>query len=112
MTFASGYIFDIFGRRNTLFLLFVLSGCCFVIFPIVAPNQNLYYMMACIYTLLATPINNNPLVQDYVQVESRGTAVSLSMMGLALGIIISLSVLFQFTKNLDPVISWGVMSVI
>ena len=112
MTFASGYIFDIFGRRNTLSILFIISGCMFVIFPLVAPDKDVYYVVACLFTLMITPINNNPLVQDYVQVESRGTAVSLSMMGLALGIIVSLSVLFQLTKNLDPVVSWGIMTVI
>lgn len=33
-------------------------------------------------------------------------------MGLSLGVIGSLSVLFQFSKNLDPMISWGLMSFI
>lgn len=94
MTFLSGYIFDIFGRKYTLTLLFVLSGCMFVIFPYVSPNETLYYTCACVYTLFVTPINSNPLIQDYIQVESRGAAVGMSMMGLTLGVIVSLSGLF------------------
>ena len=34
------------------------------------------------------------------------------MMGLSLGVIISLSVLFEFTKNMDPQHSWGVLSML
>lgn len=34
------------------------------------------------------------------------------MMGLSLGVIMCLSVLFQLTKNLDPMVSWGIMSII
>ena len=34
------------------------------------------------------------------------------MMGLSLGVIISLSLLFEFSKDMDPVNSWGLMSFI
>ena len=33
-------------------------------------------------------------------------------MGLSLGVIISLSVLFEFTKNMDPQHSWGILSML
>ena len=33
-------------------------------------------------------------------------------MGLSIGVITSLSVLFEFTKDLDPIFSWGTMSIL
>ena len=38
-----------------------------------------------------------------------GIANSFSGIGLSLGVILSLSVLVQFTKNIDPKWSWGIM---
>jgi hypothetical protein len=61
--------------------------------------------------LFADPIVNNPLVLDYVVKEDRGAAVSLTLMGLSLGVILSLSVLFEVLKDLDPSVSWTIMSV-
>ena len=112
VTLAGGYIFDIFGRQMTLFTMIVFSGFVLVLYPIVSPSGTLYILCSCLYNLIISPITNNPLVQDYCVKESRGQAVSFSMMGLYLGVIMSLSVLFEFSKDIDPVIAWGLMSVI
>ena len=37
-TFMAGYLFDILGRRLTLFLSFFLSSCCLLAIPYTAPN--------------------------------------------------------------------------
>lgn len=51
--------------------------------------------------LAAQPIAVHPLVNDYVKKDSRGTAVSFNALAVVFGEIISLGVLFQFTKHLD-----------
>ena len=94
MQIASGYIFDIFGRQMTVYYSLVFSGFIMIFFPLFAPNSYGFYMCRVIFSITSAPISNNPLVNDYVVKESRGAAVSFTMMGLSLGIIISLSVLF------------------
>ena len=112
MTIAGGYIFDIFGRQLPLFILILVSGFIFILYPLGAPSSTMFVFSASLYSLIVTPVTNHPLIQDYVVKSSRGTANSFAMMGLSLGVISCLSVLFQFTKNLDPTVSWGIMSII
>lgn len=50
----------------------------------------------------------HPLTNDYVKKESRGTAVSFNSLAVVLGEIISIGVLFQFTKNLDFKIAFAI----
>ena len=64
------------------------------------------------YTLLTNPVNYAPLVPDYVMKESIGKAMAFSLMGLSIGVIFSLGVLFEFTKDLDPKYSWRIMAFI
>jgi hypothetical protein len=51
-----------------------------------------------------------------VSIDSYGKAQALAKMGLSIGVVVSLSVLFQYTKKLyhmiglDPQYSWGIMS--
>lgn len=112
MVLIGGFLYDIFGRQMTLFILTLVSGFIFILFPLAAPSPTMYVAVSSLYSLIVTPVTNNPLIQDYVVKESRGAANSLAMMGLSLGVIMCLSVLFQFTKNLDPTVSWGIMAII
>ena len=52
------------------------------------------------------------MILDYVCEESQGTAISFGLMGLSIGIITSLNVLFEFTKDLDPIYSWSAISIL
>ena len=112
VTFFGGYIFDIFGRKYTIYYIVLLSGFTLVLFPTFAPDKGGYIFCAVIYNFFVTPVTNNPLIQDYVCKESRSRAVSFSFMGLSLGVITSLAILFEFTKDADPSIAWGIMSLI
>ena len=105
MAFMSGYLFDIFGRKVTLIISILGSGMAYVLYPIYAPNTNLYIANAVMFNILVAPFTASPLSADYVRKESRGAAVGISYMGLALGTIMSLSVLFEFTKKLDPLVA-------
>ena len=46
---------------------------------------------------------------DYVIKEDRGKAISYTIMGITLGVIVSLNVVFTLIKNLDPTLGWGIM---
>jgi hypothetical protein len=41
--------------------------------------------------------------------EDRGKAISLGVMGLSLGVIVSLQGLFNLTKDMDPLLAWSIM---
>ena len=90
MLILSGYIYDIFGRRKTLFFAMFFTGCSLFLFPIGAPKLYLYVIAGCLFNLGTAAINNNPLILDYVIKEDRGKAISLSIMGISLGVIVSL----------------------
>jgi MFS family permease len=94
MAIVSGYLFDIFGRKITLFLSTSLSGLAYVLYAVYSPNQSLYQLNALYFNIMIAPFLANPLSTDYVRKESRGAALGLAFMGLSLGTILSLSVLF------------------
>ena len=52
------------------------------------------------------------LVNDYIEDESMGKANAIKMLAASLGVILNLTILFNFTADIDPVISWGIMSLL
>ena len=38
--------------------------------------------------------------------------MAFGQMGLALGVVLSLTVLFTFTVKLEPILAWGILSLI
>lgn len=78
----------------------------------VSPNESLYILCGSVFTFLVSPVNYAPLVPDYVHKDWIGKGVAFSLMGMNLGIIVSLGVLFQFTKDMDPLISWRIMGAV
>ena len=47
---------------------------------------------------------------DYVIKQDRGKAIALSIVGVSLGTITSLQVLFRFIKDLEVYTAWSIMS--
>ena len=112
ITFLCGYIFDIFGRRFSIYYMLIFGGLSLALIPTVAPSQLGFILTILMFNLFSGSLGNTPLIQDYAAKESYGRATALSMMGLSLGVLVSLSVLFEFTKNLDPQYSWGILSML
>lgn len=70
-------------------------------------------ILVSFYTFMASPIlQSSPLMQDYVEKESMAKANSFSMMGLSLGVMVSLAGLFELTLNMNPRYAWGMISTI
>jgi MFS family permease len=106
MGIASGYIYDIFGRKKTLIISIVSLGVTYFFFPIFAPNTSLFFVNFAMFSIVISPFSVNPLCTDYVRKESRGKTQGLIHMGLALGTVASLAVLVEFTKNIDPLFAY------
>ena len=95
MTILGGFIFDIFGRRLTVYYMLLIGGFALVFFPVVAPSHTMYSVLATIVTLMIAPLlTSSPLIQDYVEKDSMAKANAISLMGLSLGKVVALGVLF------------------
>jgi MFS family permease len=81
LVLMSGFVFDIFGRRKTLFICFIVSGLTAIITPF-APNiYPCLLIIRIIFSMSVMPIQANPLVNDYVAPESRGQGFSVMFLG-------------------------------
>ena len=101
-TFAGGYIFDIVGRRMTLFACF-FGGSLFVfIIPFTAPNvvPGLLLVRILITFFTSSPASN-PLLADYVHKDAIGIGAALIGLGFIVGEVLSMAILFPLTDNLS-----------
>ena len=103
MKIASGFIFDIFGRKYTVFLSMICVGLSLMLYPLGAPSETNFIIAGCILNFFKAPLLNNPIVNDYVCKSSRGAAFSFGFMGWNLASIVSFMVLYEYTKDMDPI---------
>ena len=112
-TFCAGYIFDIFGRRITLFVAF--SACCFLLFliPHTAPHVFPWLLIIrIVFQIFCSPPASNPLVADYVHKDAIGKASVLIALGLIIGEVLSMGILFPITKNMSPNWSFATAAIV
>jgi MFS family permease len=102
MIFLGGYIYDIFGRRFSVYTLLTIGGFTMAFFPLGAPDKKMYAICFVIFGVCVSPLSVAPLIQDYVCKDSYGRAMAFQLMGVCFGVCLSLGVLFNFTKNIDP----------
>lgn len=98
-TFIAGYLYDIIGRRFTLFISFFLGSALVFCIPYTAPRvfPSLLSVRVCITLCFAAPAAN-PLIPDYVHKDSIGKAAVLVGVGFIIGEVVSMGLLFNITK--------------
>ena len=111
ITIASGFLFEIFGRRYVLYYSSLLGALSLIFFPIMAPFKSLYILASVLWTASIQSVLYNPLILDYACKESRGLAISYSVMATSLGVCCSLLIVQWLKKDFDPINSWGIMSI-
>ena len=100
-TLFVGYLFELLGRKWTIFLSFIITAGFYICIPFTAPNYSLLVVVRCaIGVTMAAPISH-PLIADYVHRKSQGKAVGFMGLGLVFGELISMGVLFNLTKKMD-----------
>ena len=62
--------------------------------PQVAPNLNLLILIRTIENIFSILIISSPLIIDYIKKDSRGRAIALIAIGMGLGEVFSMTVLF------------------
>jgi MFS family permease len=102
-TFLSGYLFDVVGRKCTLFTAFFLSSLLLAAVPWTSPSVYPWLLVVKILLGICTSATlSNPLIADYIHKSALGKAASLSAIGYVIGEVVSMGALFTATRNMNP----------
>lgn len=58
--------------------------------------------------MLLGPIGSSPVLQDYIEKETFGKAVALYVIGINVGMVVSLVGVLEIVKRLDAKIGWAI----
>ena len=101
-TFTSGYIFDIMGRRLTLFLAFAIGSILIFFIPYTSPNVFPgLFTIRILFQICMTAPATSPLMADYIHQDSLGKASSLIGVGYVIGEVLSMGILFRVTAAMS-----------
>ena len=101
-TFTSGYVYDIVGRRLTLFLSFSIGAALIFFIPYTAPHVFPWlFAIRILFQICMTAPACCPLVADYIHKDSIGKAASLIGVGYVVGEVLSMGVLFKVTAEMS-----------
>lgn len=102
-TFFVGFLYDILGRRVTLFVSFVLGSVLIAFVPQTSPSVIPWLLLIriAIQLTLCAP-NAQPLPADYIHSSAVGQGVAMIGLGVIIGEVLSIGVLFRLTANMQP----------
>ena len=111
--FSAGYLFDIMGRKITLFSAFLLGSVFVFVIPYTSPSVFPGLLMArmMITTCLSAP-NSNPLLADYIHKDAIGKAAALIGLGYVIGEVIAMAILFKVTKPMSEYNAWMTVAIV
>lgn len=95
------YLYEIWGRRTTLVVSYLLTALIYFAIPYSAPDYSALMFLRCLIAITMSAPIAHPLVADYVKRTSRGTAVALAGVGIVLGEVFSMGILFNLTKSMS-----------
>jgi MFS family permease len=112
-TLVVGYVYDIFGRRWTLYISFMLASTLMFFIPRTAPVvfPSLLLVRMGVVLALVPPVAS-PLVADYLDKSAIGKGAALIGVGFIIGEIICMGGLFTITKNMTPNTSFLTVAII
>ena len=100
-TFFVSYLYEILGRKLTLFMSFFLTSIIFYFLPYTAPNFTYLIIARCLIGVTMSAPLSHPLIADYIHKKSRGKAIALGGIGFVIGEVLAMGALLQFTKSLS-----------
>lgn len=72
-----GYLYDLFGRRMTVFCTLVPGAVLTMFVPNAAPSIKLLIVLRIAMVMAISTLASHPFVNDYVNKETRGRAIAL-----------------------------------
>lgn len=94
-------MYDILGRKKVTLAIFLLGAVTTLGTPLVSPNVVGYDFMRIGFVASIAVLLSNPFINDYVQVQSRGAATGLQQIGVTVGNLLSVGVLFTLTQSIN-----------
>lgn len=110
--FLAGYVHDICGRRNTIFIGFMVASVTAAAFPYVPSVWPWFLLLRIVMTLALSGPNNHPLIADYVKNRSRGLASAQTGLMAGMGVVSGMFLIFGSTQSLDYRESFGISGAI
>ena len=77
MILVGGFMYDMLGRKWTVFSLFVGMGISIIAFPLYTGSVIYFDVIRVSFQLFYVPLLCIPFVNDYVRVQSRGKATGI-----------------------------------
>lgn len=62
VTFLGGYIYDIFGRKFSIYFMLLFGGATFAFIPFLAPNQNGFIVSVMAMNFFFNPLGFTPII--------------------------------------------------
>jgi MFS family permease len=112
MTFFVSYLFELWGRKKTMFFSYAFTAGVYFLLPYSAPNLSMLIFLRCMIGVTMSAPLAHPLIADYVKRSSRGKAVALAGIGLVCGEVLSMGVLFNFTKQMNYFDAFSIASLL
>ena len=111
-TFGAGFLFDILGRRKTLFLAFCAGSCLLALIPVTAPKISGLMTVRALLQLCFSAPAANPLLADYIRKDAIGKANAIIGFAFLVGEILSMGVLFNVTKGMSAEVGFAIVAMV
>ena len=113
MLLGGGILYDVFGRRITIVLMFMIGAITSGPIPFGKGFELkiLYFnILKSVFTASFVPLTLSPLINDYVVVQDRGLANGLQTFGLTFGNLLSVAILYTVTNMVSPQIAFPLLA--
>ena len=99
--FVSGYVYDIIGRKWTLFVSFTMASFFIFLIPHTAPHLFSLFLVRILFQICLTGPVSSPLLADYIHKDALGKASALIGMGFVVGEVLAMGILFNLTASMS-----------
>lgn len=96
----AGYIYELIGRKITIFVSFFVTSAVYIWVPYTAPDYTELIICRVILGITMAAPTAHPLIPDYIKRSSRGKAIALNGVGIVVGEVFSMGILFNLTKSM------------
>jgi len=109
---VAGFLYDLIGRTKTTVTVFIMGAFATFMVPVVAPSIVGYHVFHTVFLLTLVVMLSNPFINDYVQVQCRGVATGFQTIGMTVGNLLSVGLLFTLTEETisNKLVSYGMLA--
>lgn len=95
-----GYVYDIIGRKLTIFFTLVPAAILMMYIPDAAPSINMVIVLRLGIVTAVSTLSSHPFINDYVSKETRGRAIALQSIGVVIGDLMTFVLVLNITRGM------------